>query len=89
MVLNSKKNHELARGVSVTNASDWYALCNDDLSNKLISNGSESLITDGSDSGSMYDMFNNHQDNISQFSQNTVKCVNQPNLDTVKCLYKQ
>ena len=56
-------------------------------SNNLISNGSEALIIDGSDSGSMFDLFDDHQDNISQFPKETVKCGNQGNLDTVKCVY--
>ena len=44
-------------------------------------------IIEGSDSGSMYDLFDDHLDNISHFSQDTVKCVNEVNQDTVKCIY--
>ena len=50
--------------MAVTKSSDCYARGNDGLSNKLISNGCESLIIDGPDSGLLYDMFNDHQDNI-------------------------
>ena len=66
-----------------------YLLCtcgNDDLSNKLISNCNDAFI-EGSDPGSIYDLFDDHLDNISHFSQDTVKCVNEVNQDTVKCIY--
>ena len=73
--------------MAVTKFGDCCAHGNDDLSNKLISNGNEASIIEGSDSGSMNDLFDDHLDNISQFSHDTVKCVNEVNKDTVKCIY--
>ena len=49
-----------------TKSGDCCARGNDDLSNKLISNGSEAVIIKGSDSGSMYGLFDNHLDTIFQ-----------------------
>ena len=72
--------------MAVTKSGDCCTCGNDDLSNKLISNGSDAFI-EGSDPGSMYDLLDDHLDNISQFSPDTVKCVNEVNQDTVTCIY--
>ena len=70
--------------MAVTKSGNCCVRGNDDLSNKLISNCSEAVIIEGSDSGSMYDLFDNH---LHTFSQDTVKCGNELNQDTVKCIH--